>query len=147
MTSEFEDRLRARSRWRTQSPLPERVDPLFCCAAAETFASWCRHLRSGIESIKTDQAVGIRQAKLLLLDRWFSVRATQPKGHRDRVANRSGLPCSYGVFLETLIWLLEREQAIDPPALVVPPKPARSRAGAPVAGGIFLGEIDRERNR
>ena len=147
MSTAYRTRLRAESGWRGSLPDPEPAPPPppFCCAPAITFSAWCAQLRSGVESITTDPAVGLRQAKLALLDRWYSVRAAQPKAHRDRVANRAGLPCSYGVFLETLAWLLERERVIAPPALAVPPKPPRRTNAAPVAGGIFLGEIDRER--
>lgn len=147
MNERYRTRLRAGSGWRGSLPDPSPPPPRYCCAAATGFAAWCTELRTGLDAVRTDPAVGVRQAKLALLDRWYSVRAAQPKGHRDRVANRQGLPCSYGVFLATLEWLQERERAIAPPPLAVAPKLPRSTPATPAAGGIFLGEIDRERSR
>lgn len=117
----------------------EEERPPLCRFAAE-FQPWAEALLSN--TLGKRSMIGINQAKLLLLDKYFEWRNVAPRGHRDKMST-TGHCCLWHVFEAAYNRLREAELTLTPPildtpsasrlALPSPPPPAQ-------IAGIFIGE-------
>lgn len=102
------------------------------CAHAKAFEAWaaavCRR------ATEQETALAINQAKLVLLDAYFSWRVSVPNAHRDRTSAR-GHRCIWHVFLDCYTTLRQAELALAPPPFSPPP----TLPSEP--GGIFIGDL------
>jgi len=102
------------------------------CPFADLLASWAGPVVSDAEQ-KQDLMI-ILQAKLLLLDKFFSIRACAPKVHRFKMVD-TGHVCIWNRFEEFYNRLRIAEMALTPPlffaSLPSPPQPQQ-------VGGIFI---------
>jgi hypothetical protein len=100
-------------------------EPLFCCEEAEHFSAWIDKLIAGITRGGASQptAEQLDKAKVLLVDEYRKARNGATKAHRDRLLDKEGRPCIYGVFIATIDRLAEI--VIDPPK--IPRQPSAPR--------------------
>jgi hypothetical protein len=103
------------------------------CPYAEQFHRWA----DGLCETATQRAtvVSLNQGKILLVDRYFQMRATVPKSHRNHLSGRSGHTCIFQVFEESYERLRAVELSLTPPMLFLPEQPR-----PPQIAGIFIGE-------
>jgi len=107
------------------------------CPFAEEFSKWADELCSGIDDL---DIVDINQAKLQLLDKYFSWVQSVSKSHRYRV-NPKGHICIYHVFSDTYFKLRKIELSLHPPALL---PQHLTGIPQPQIAGIFIGEKEEE---
>jgi hypothetical protein len=136
------------------------------CAYAQQFGAWAEALVVHLVQVSEDaKPAAIRQAKLLLLDKYMEWRASAPAGHRDylRAApvrssadreagnghrmfgrRRGGHECLYAVFVATYQTLHQQLLELSPPPLQppAPRPPASAPAPPPQIAGIFIGEAE-----
>ncbi len=124
----------------TEPGATEEERPILCRFAV-AFQPWAETLVRPI--LQQPTLVGINQAKILLLDKYFEWRNIAPKGHRDKVSG-AGHTCLWHVFEAAYTRLKEAELSLTPPMLFVPaPPPMLPASTAPSTqqiAGIFLGE-------
>ena len=127
------------SLWTEPVAAEEEAPPL--CRFAAAYQSWAETLIT--PTLQPPTLVGINQAKILLLDKYFEWRNIAPRGHRDKV-NTTGHICLWHVFEAAYNRLKEAELSLTPPLLFVPAPPPALPAPAPQPPpsipGIFLGE-------
>lgn len=130
---------------------PQRVlSPLnfelvqFCCEDADHFSQWIDKLMAGITQGGSKQPTleQLEKAKALLVDEYRKARNGATKAHRDRLLDKDGFPCIYGVFIATLDRLAEL--TIDPPKIprIAPsarPKPSKRQIEAQQQSQRFFG--------
>jgi hypothetical protein len=119
-------------------PTPESDERRDICLPAARFEVWTRELcRNHGHSL-----VGINQAKVLLLDKYFEWRAYVPLQHRNRVSEHSH-HCIWHVFEDGYRTLRLLELSMNPPMLFLPPPPPPPAPppSPPVITGITLGEV------
>lgn len=112
------------------------------CRFATQFQTWADALLT--ETLKRQYVVGINQAKISLLDKYFEWRTIVPRAHRDKVSSTGHL-CLWHVFEAAYNRLREAELALTPPLLYVPTQPSLPAPAAPPAKqipGIFIAEED-----
>lgn len=113
------------------------------CAHAEVFDKWVIE-RLEIAVVEPT-IVGLNQAKILLLDKYFEWRSCVGEPHRS-LLSRSGHRCIFQVFADSYTRLKAAELALAPPRLwepVAPPPPPPMPARPPrQVGGICIGEED-----
>lgn len=103
----------------------------FCCEDAERFSQWIDRLIAGITQGGTKQPtlVQVEKAKALLVDEYRKARNGTTKPHRDRLLDKQGNPCVYGVFIATIDRIAEL--AIDPPNIPRKSPDPRPRVSRP----------------
>jgi hypothetical protein len=111
------------------------------CEAAIAFRRWAdtaleEHLRTHRD------IVGINQAVLMLITRYFSWRECLGRSHRNQIGER-GHRCIFHVLEATYHRLRRMELALSPPMLFLPP-PSPPRPPRPQSAGIFIGEDESE---
>ena len=109
-----------------------KEEPNFCPFAQE-FSKWTDILFQVIT--KEPSVIAINQAKVQLVDKYFSWFIYVPKNHRFRLGMR-GHTCIFQVFVDAYVQIKEIELSITPPLLYEPPPPQ--------IAGIFLGEHDED---
>lgn len=100
------------------------------CPYAQKFIQWTEKLLSENESF---DVIGINQAKLKLLDKYFDWFQSVSNVHRFRASPR-GHTCIYHVFAQTYIKLRQIELSLNPKALY------SEGSFPPQIAGIFIGE-------
>jgi hypothetical protein len=92
----------------------------FCCEGAERFSAWVdtlisRLTKDGAREPTTQQ---LWEAKAKLLDEYRKERNGATRAHRDRLNDKAGDHCIYGVFLAALEHLaaIITQPTITPPA-------------------------------
>jgi hypothetical protein len=117
-------------------PVDEYVD---YCAYAQIFHRWCGELLSQfVDSGPTP--VRLAQAKVLLQDRYFGLRASVPKSHRNRMGGHGHI-CIFQVYEQAYQKIRLVELTLTPPQVVVPTPPPPQAAPKPALLGITLGEV------
>lgn len=104
------------------------------CSFAQDFDRWAEEL---LIITQDPTIVGVNQAKVLLLDKYWEWQRWIPRSHRQRLG-RLGHICIYQVFQRTYERLRRLELSLTPPLLFLPAPPPPP----PQIGGIFLGEHD-----
>lgn len=127
------------SLWAEPMAAEEEIAPL--CRFAAAFQPWAETLIRPL--LQQPTLIGINQAKILLLDKYFEWRNIAPRGHRDKVTV-AGHTCLWHVFEAAYTRLREVELSLTPPMLFVPaPPPALptpTPPSPPQIAEIFLGE-------
>ena len=109
------------------------------CAYAQIFHRWSGELLSQfVETSPTP--VRLTQAKVLLQDRYFGLRASVPKSHRNRMGGH-GHVCIFQVYEQAYQKIRLVELTLTPPQVIVPTPPAPQLAPKPALLGITLGEV------
>lgn len=111
------------------------VKPPDECKYALEFEKWTKTLITNDKEITITQ---VQQAKVLLVDRYFEWRRYVPKTHRNRVGER-GHTCIYHVFEQTHDRLKSIELSLTPKTEFFPQDP--------MIGGLFLGELKKDKPR
>jgi hypothetical protein len=106
--------------------------PVERCPYAQSFFNWAIRMLDLSQDVSL---VGLNQAKVLLVDKYFEHFSIAPKGHRYHFSPR-GHVCIFQVFLEIYQRLKARELALSPPMLFLP----RRASPPPQIAGIFIGE-------
>jgi hypothetical protein len=121
-------------------PMTAEEEQPSLCRFSVPFQQWAETLITPV--LQRPTHVGINQAKILLLDKYFEWRNVAPRAHRDKV-NTAGHTCLWHVFEAAYNRLKEAELSLTPPMLFVPPPPPAlpppTQPSRPQITGIFLG--------
>jgi hypothetical protein len=127
-------------------PAAAEEEPPSLCRFAAQFQTWAEVLLNNALHKPTE--VGINQAKILLVDKYFEWRSVAPRAHRDKMS-ANGHTCLWHVFEAAYLRLREAEIALIPPVVVVsssppalPPPVVSAPPPPPQIAGIFIGEED-----
>lgn len=118
------------------------------CVYAQKFSDWAEQLCGGV--LQDPTIVGINQAKVQLLDKFFEWRTFAPKRHRTitagGVSGPTGHTCIFHVFVAAYERLKVVELSLTPPMLFLPPAPTPSPPppAPPQIAGVFIGEVEDE---
>ncbi len=118
------------------------------CVYARKFSGWAEELCAGATEDHT--LIGINQAKVQLLDKFFEWRTFAPKRHRNYTASNANGPtghiCIFHVFQAVYERLKVLELSLTPPMLFLPtpPPPPASPPPPPQIAGVFIGELEDE---
>ena len=122
---------------------PERRPPVSLlegyrlCPYARSFLEWAEELVT--QAMSKRDTVGVNQAKLRLLDKYFDWRTEVPQAHRNRTGSYNGHVCIFHVFEEAYRVLRVAELSLTPSPLYIPaPRPPREVIYTP----LILGERD-----
>jgi hypothetical protein len=111
------------------------------CQYADILGNWADEVVRNAE--KSRDYVTILEAKIHLVDKFFSIRAFAPKAHRMKMSD-IGHICIWNRFEEYFNRLAIAQLALTPP-LFLPEPPAPTPPPPPRrAGGLFIAEIDDE---
>ena len=102
------------------------------CKYAQSLLDWANRELDLSEAVGI---VGLNQAKVILVDKYFEYFCIVPKRHRYHLSP-SGHTCIFQVYLELYQRLKASELALSPPKLFLPSPPRPM----PQIAGIFLGE-------
>lgn len=120
--------------WRRFDDFEFSDAPVQRCAYAESFFNWAIRM---LDLTEDAGVVGLNQAKVLLVDKYFEHFSIAPKRHRYHFSPR-GHVCIFQVFLEIYQQIKARELALSPPMLFLPRRTPPSPP--PQIAGIFIGE-------
>jgi hypothetical protein len=131
MSTQFEDRLRARSGWRPALVVPDMAEPPEpgdTCAYAEEFATMTRALLDQLTQHaprhRGESDTTLLWAKATLLDQFADFLADTPPGHTNP-AGEAVHRCIADVFVETVTAIRRFQRALPPapppPPVVIPP--------------------------
>lgn len=126
------------SLWSEPVTAEEESPPL--CRFAAQFQPWADTLVKN--ALRKPSQIGISQAKLLLLDKYFEWRNVAPRGHRDKMST-TGHYCLWHIFEAAYNRLREAELTLTPPLLYAPPDTPQALPALPSPpqiAGIFIGE-------
>lgn len=121
---------------------PGQEQPNLCDYALK-FSQWAEELCAGATQHPT--IVGINQAKIQLIDKYFEWRTFAPKRHRSYMfTGANSHVCLWHVFEAAYDRLKLLELSLTPPMLFVPapPPPLPPPPPPPQIAGIFIGELD-----
>ena len=141
MTVRFEDRLRARSGWRRELPVPERAEAPAMCVYAEAFerrlAPLLAALPAHAATVPPDQVeILFNQAKVHVYDAWehFTLEAARPHANP---SGRRAHPCVDEAAKAAMLLLRElRAQLIVPRLQLRPARSPDEESGSRMALGI-----------
>ncbi len=129
-------------------PLQTEKEVPNLCVYARKFSEWAEELCAG--AIQGQTIIGINQAKVQLLDKFFEWRTFAPKRHRNYAATGANGPightCIFHVFEAAYDRLKVLELSLTPPLLFLPPPtpPPAPPPPPPQIAGVFIGELHDE---
>jgi hypothetical protein len=114
----------------------------FCCDAAERLAGWVEAAFVRLTPEGHEPTLpSLKSARLALTEQWFAERLGVTKKHRDRLTDREGLPCLYGVYVAAM----ERMQILERSLQSLLPQPdltPRNDPFPPWVTGIHVPDDD-----
>ena len=91
------------------------------CIYAQLFAAWGEGAVQTV--LRNPTPISINQCKILLMDKFFSLRADVPKAHRNLSSERSLHICVFQVYQRIYYRLRAEETVLTPPLLFEPVQP------------------------
>ncbi len=119
-------------------PEPAAPAPPPLCEDAQRLSDYAEQLNHQLQA--KPNPIAFDQARLMLTDRYMALRTSAPRAHQNHLGRR-GHRCLYPVFIDAYAQLRALELSTAPPALAVPPKPAKAHTVS--TPGIYIGERER----
>lgn len=91
------------------------------CIPAQLFAAWGEGAVQTV--LRNPTPISINQCKILLMDKFFAIRADLPKAHRNLASERSLHVCVFQVYERIYYRLRAEEFMLTPPLLFEPVQP------------------------
>lgn len=102
--------------WEDRPDLVDASGQWFDCEPARTLAIYIDQLQQRIvTAAPIKQKEALREAKAILVDRWWAARQHQERSHRDRVAGEGEGLCVSNVLIEATAWMMDFEDRLSPP--------------------------------
>lgn len=120
------------------------------CVFARQFNDWVGKVCT--DAVRDPTDIGINQAKVLLVDRYFEWYSAVPQAHKNHLGTRDSHTCIFQVFLNAYTTLKAAELSIThPPRFFEPPSPPTQvhvkKVVQPQIAGLAIGEEVEEMER